>query len=92
MVRGQDDAGKRVTVNSSGGAIVGVKGTVVVGPYTYQYVHRYKVTPKTDVKDRYGRERVKYKEEVKTSSPMWLVAVEGYDRDFSFAAAELLFG
>ena len=91
LVQGQDDAGKRVIINSCGGAFVNVNGTVLVGPYTYQYTHKYQVKPKNDAKDRYGRDRVKYKEEMKTSSPQWLVKVDVSDRDFTFTQAELTF-
>ncbi len=90
LVQGKNDAGKKVVINSVGGALVNEKGTVLVGPYTYQYVHKYKVKPKTESKDRYGRERVKYKEETKTSLPMWLVKIES-KCDFSFTASEIAF-
>jgi len=91
LVQGQDDAGKRVVINSCGGAFVNVSGTVLVGPYTYQYIRKYQVKPKNDAKDRYGRERVKYKEETKTSSPQWLVKVDVSDREFMFTQTELTF-
>lgn len=89
LVPGKDDAGKRVTITSCGGALVRVGGTVLVGPYTYPYLYKYKVKSKKDSKDRYGRERVKYKEETRTSDPMWLVMLDGYKREFSFTAAEV---
>lgn len=91
LVPGKDDKGKRVVINSCGGALANVGGTVLVGPYTYQYLHKFVVKPKKESKDRYGKERVKYKEETKTSNPMWLVLVDGYERDFTFGANELTF-
>lgn len=92
LLPGQDDKGKRVKINSRGGALANVSGTVLVGPYTYQYLHKFQVKPKNETKDRYGRDRVKYKEEIRTSNPLWLVLVEGYDREFSFIEEELAFG
>lgn len=92
LVQGKDDAGKRVKINSVGGALVDVDGTVLVGPYTYQYMHCYKVTPKKEAKDRYGRERVKYKEEERTSAPNWLVRLDGFGgREIAFIESELEF-
>ena len=70
--------------------MVKVKGTVLVGPYTYQYLHKFKVKANDDAKDKYGREKVKHKEEIKTSEPAWLVMIDGF-REFSFMSSELVF-
>jgi hypothetical protein len=86
LIPGRDDVGKRVIVNSPG--LVNVKGTVLCGPYTYPYLHKYKVKPKNNAKDRYGRERLKNKEEIRDTSPLWLIALDGYNREFSFLGGE----
>lgn len=78
-VEGQDDKGKRVVINSLGGALRGVSGTVTSGPYTFTY--------------KYNREDkgVKRKGPIITSSSYWQVLVDGYNLHLSFVKEELTF-
>jgi hypothetical protein len=88
LVQGRNDEGKRVKVNSVGGALQDLMGTVLAGPYTYPYIHEFKV--KLDKKNQYGKEKVKKVSEARVSVPNWLVALDN-GMLLSFAASELTF-
>ena len=84
---GPNDKGKRVTINSVGGAFVNHPGVVVVGPYVYPY--EYKTEIKT--KSRNPMMQKRYKKEERISNPLWVVLVDGCNRCFSFMESELRF-
>lgn len=82
---GKNDKGKKVTVNSMGGAFVDKPGVVVIGPYVYPYVHKTEIKTKS----RNPMAQRRYKSEDRVSAPLWLVEVD--EKLFSFAATELKF-
>lgn len=88
LVQGRNDEGKRVTVNSVGGVLANLQGTVLVGPYTYPYIHKFKV--KLEKKNKFGKEKMREMSEPRISIPNWLVALD-YGRTFSFMESELTF-
>lgn len=82
---GKDDSGKRVIVNSVGGALQGVKGTVLYGPHVYQYVAMAKKNPNDKAKNP-----KMVKKEFETC-PLWNVLLDGYNLEIRFARNELTF-
>ena len=78
-VEGRDDQGKRVVINSVGGALVNVAGTVTSGPYTFTY--------------RRNREDkgVKRRGPIVTTSAYWQVLVDDYNLYLNFVEQELIF-
>lgn len=82
-----DDKGKKVIINSVGGGFTNQPGIVVVGPYVYPYEHKIEIKTKS----RNPMLQKRYKREQRTSIPLWLVKVGGYERCFSFMESELRF-
>ena len=78
-VAGKDDSGKRVIINSVGGALVNVAGTVISGPYTFSY--------RRNKEDKGVRRRGP----IITSDPYWQVLVDGYNLYLHFVEKELTF-
>lgn len=79
-----DDTGKRVVVNSIGGALKNVKGVVVYGPHVYWY----KAMCKKKAKNPKGY--ILVPANFKTQ-PSWCVKLNGYLLDITFVASELTF-
>jgi len=74
------DAGKRVTVNSVGGALINVNGVVTDGPYRFhQNYHKKKLV--------FGRPT--YKEYFLDSVPYWKVKLDDYNLEIHFTEKEL---
>lgn len=84
---GKKDDGKKVIINSVGGALVNEPGVVVVGPYVYPYVHKVEIKTKS----RNPMAQKRHKNEDRISQPLWLVKVEKLGRCLSFVASELQF-
>ena len=78
-LEGRNDAGKRVEINSVGGALRRVQGTVVSGPFTFTY--------NINSEDKKGRRKQTTVETV----PYWQVLVDNYDCSLNFVAQELTF-
>lgn len=79
---GKDDSGKKVIINSVGGALKEVSGSVVFGPYTYEFTA---LTGGTSKDDRLRPQKFK-------SGTYWCVKLDGsLPRYLSFAAKELDF-
>lgn len=78
-VVGRDDKGKKVIINSIGGALVNVRGTVIEGPFTFTYRRN---------KEDKG---IRKKGPIITSDPYWLVQLDDwkYEKYLSFIASEL---
>ena len=81
----QDDSGKRVIINSVGGALRNVKGTVLYGPHIYKYVAMTKKNPKDKSKNP-----KMIKKEFETC-PLWNVLLDGYNLEIRFARQEIKF-
>jgi hypothetical protein len=81
-----DDKGKKVLVNSVGGAFTNSPGVVVVGPYVYKYEHKTEIKTKS----RNPMAQKRYKKEERTSTPLWVVQMAD-GRFFSFVESELRF-
>jgi hypothetical protein len=81
----KSDAGKKVIINSSGGAFIDEPGTIIIGPYVYPYVKETEI--KAKVRNPMAQKR--YKSEDCISNPLWLIEVSG--KLFSFMASEFKF-
>jgi hypothetical protein len=79
----KDDSGKRVVVNSAGGALQNISGTILYGPHIYYYNAMTKKNPKEKKKNP---KMVKKKFE---TCPLWHVLLDGYDLEIDFAEQEL---
>ena len=82
---GKDDSGRRVIINSVGGALQNVKGTVLYGPHIYEYEALTKKNPK---------EKKKSPKMVKKwfeTCPLWNVLLDGYNLEIRFSKEELTF-
>jgi hypothetical protein len=79
-----DDTGKRVVVNSIGGALRNVKGTVVHGPDIYWY--RINTRVKANNPRGYSLRPCDMKTE-----PYWCVLLDGFLLNIKFMASELKF-
>jgi hypothetical protein len=82
---GHKDNGKKVIINSIGGAFANKPGVVVVGPYVYPYVHKTEIK----AKKRNPMAQKRYKNENKISNPLWLIEVAG--QLFAFMETEFKF-
>lgn len=78
----QDDSGERVIINSVGGALQNVKGTVLYGPHVYKYEAMAKKDKTPDAKI------VKKKFE---TCPLWNVLLDGYNLQIRFSKEEIVF-
>jgi len=78
-VDGRNDKGKKVKINSVSGALKNATGTVVFGPYTFNY------------KRNREEKGVKKRGPIITTSPYWKVMVDGYKMEMSFVKEELTF-
>lgn len=81
----QDDSGKCVIVNSVGGALYNVKGTVLYGPHVYVYEA---MTKKIQSDKSKNPKMVKKKFE---TCPLWNVLLDGYNLEIRFSREELTF-
>lgn len=81
-----DDKGKKVLINSVGGAFVNTPGVVVVGPYVYPYEHKTEIKTKS----RNPMAQKRYKKEERISCPLWVVKLAD-GRCISFVESELKF-
>jgi hypothetical protein len=79
-----DDTGKRVIVNSVGGALRNVKGVVLYGPHIYWF----KANCKKKAKNPKGYILVP---EIFKTQPSWRIRLDGYLLDIAFVASELTF-
>ena len=79
-----DDTGKRVIVDSIGGTLKNVKGTILYGPHIYWY----RAACKKKAKNSKGHTMVTA--EFKTQ-PSWHVRIDGFLLDITFVAGELTF-
>lgn len=79
----QDDSGKRVLVNSVGGALQNVKGTVLYGPHIYKYSAMTKKNPNDKSKNP-----KMVKREFETC-PLWNVLLDSYNLEIRFAESEI---
>lgn len=78
-VHGKDDAGRRVIVNSTGGALYNVTGTVIAGPFTFTY--------NITVEDKIGRR----KQKTVGTKPYWQVLMDTSGLYLNFIETELTF-
>jgi hypothetical protein len=81
----QDDSGKRVVVNSVGGALWNAKGTVLYGPHIYKYEAITKKNPKDKAPN------AKMVKKILETCPLWNVLLDGYNLQIRFAESELTF-
>lgn len=81
VVPEQNDIGKRVIVNSVGGALKNIPGVVIFGPYTFTIAWLLKD------KKRKGRTRTLVNE----TSSYWKVLLDGCNLELDFTASELVF-
>ncbi len=79
----KDDSGKRVLVNSVGGALRNVEGTVLYGPHIYNYEAHTLKNPK-DKKSKMIKRTFE-------TCPLWNVLLDGYNLQIRFAENELTF-
>lgn len=80
-----NDAGKRVVVNSIGGALQNVKGTVLFGPVKYWYFAK----TKRNKKDK--KKNARMVEKKWETGILWKVRLDGYNLDIDFAESEMKF-
>ena len=79
-----DDTGKRVIVNSIGGALKNIKGIVVYGPHVYWYKAMTKVKAKNP--KGYIIEPAEFK-----TQPSWAILLNNHFKEITFVASELTF-
>lgn len=79
-----DDTGKRVIVNSIGGALKNISGVVVYGPHIYWY----RAMCKQKAKNPKGF--VLVPSEFKTE-PYWCISLFKHPRELNFISSELTF-
>lgn len=79
----KDDSGKRVLVNSVGGALKDVKGVVLYGPHIYNYEAHTRKNPKDKTSKMIKR--------TFETCPLWNVLLDGYNLQIRFAENELTF-
>lgn len=81
----QDDSGKRVLVNSVGGALHNVKGTVLYGPHIY----KYEAMTKKSKSDKNNNPKMVKK--MFETCPLWNVLLDGYNLEIRFSREEIKF-
>jgi hypothetical protein len=79
-----DDTGRRVVINSIGGALRNVKGTVSFGPHIYWYNSMTRVKAKNE--RGYTLRPAQFK-----TQPSWCVMLDGFMKELTFVASELEF-
>ena len=80
-VKNRNDKGRKVIINSVGGALRNISGTVVSGPFIFTYKHN---------KEDKG---IRRKGPIITSDPYWLVRLDDWKVEvyLSFVESELTF-
>lgn len=78
-----NDSGKKVIVNSVGGALVNVNGKVIYGPCRFWYIANKKVGMKNN--------KPFYKKRKFITGVLWCVRLKGYNLNLHFAESELTF-
>jgi hypothetical protein len=81
----QDDSGKRVIVNSIGGALYNVKGTVLYGPHVYKY-EAMTIKNKSD-----NSNNPKMIKKMFETCPLWNVLLDGHNLEIRFSREEIKF-
>jgi len=79
----RDDSGKRVLINSVGGALQNVRGMILYGPHVYNYNAMTKKNPNDKAKNP-----KMIKKEFDTCK-LWNVLLDGYNLEILFAEQEM---
>jgi hypothetical protein len=74
---GRDDTGRKVIVNSVGGALHNAPGKVLWGPYKMWYMAQSKVKGKNEKYEKMVPKKF-------VTDPYWSVLLEGYDLEIYF--------